>query len=38
MMMMMITMIMIYNHEDGKTNMNVGGRLGQELLETVKQR
>lgn len=37
MMMMMITMIMIYNHEDGKTNMNVGGRLGQELLETVKQ-
>ena len=29
---------MIYNHEDGKTNMNVGGRLGQELLETVKQR
>lgn len=36
-MMMMITMIMIYNHADGKPNVNVGGRLGQELLETVKQ-
>ena len=37
-MMMIMIMIMIYNHEDGKPNMNVGGRLGEELLETVKQR
>ena len=27
-MMMMMIMIMIYNHEDGKPNMNVWGEAG----------